>query len=50
MHDVDGDFVFHRSYRGSLGWNASVELKEDTGFTTAEVFRIEWRAHECRSR
>ncbi|MDH6236294.1 hypothetical protein [Cryobacterium sp. CG_9.6] len=48
MHDVDGDFIFHRGHRGTLAWNARIELKEDIGFSTTEVFRIEWRARDRR--
>ena len=47
MHEAE-DFIFVRGFRGALAWSENAEAEEWHGFSTSEVYRIDWWAPRRR--
>ncbi|GEP28251.1 hypothetical protein E3O11_16350 [Cryobacterium levicorallinum] len=47
MHEAE-DFIFVRGFRGALAWSEEAEAEEWHGFSTSEVYRIDWQAPRRR--
>ena len=49
MHEAE-DFIFVRGFRGALAWSEEAEAEEWHGFSTSEVYRIDWQSPRRRTK